>query len=53
MNFTVVEYNTKATASFKTDSPNTKEYKVESTFKTLKIAKMVTVSVADITAPKL
>lgn len=45
-------YKTIATASFKTDSPNTFEYKLGSTPSSLKMDKTVTGSVADKMAPK-
>lgn len=41
-----------ATASFKTLSPKTNAYIFTSTFKSLKIAKMVSGSVGEISAPK-
>jgi len=41
-----------ATASFKMDSPKITEYNLGSTCKALKIAKMVTGSVADRVEPK-
>ena len=50
---TVVEYNTNAIASFNTDSPNTRAYKLASTPSCLNIANTVTGSVAEINAPKL
>ena len=43
--------NTIATASFKTDSPKRSASKFGSTFKSLKTAKTVTGSVAEIMAP--
>ncbi|KAI9578578.1 hypothetical protein GQX74_009152 [Glossina fuscipes] len=41
-----------ATASFRTDSPNTNAYKLTSTCKSWNIARMVRGSVGDINAPK-
>ena len=42
-----------ATASFKTLSPKTREYRVTSTFKSLNIANIVTGSVGEIIAPNV
>lgn len=44
--------NTRATASLSTLSPNTNEYKLTSTLKSLNMAKIVNGSVGEMSAPK-
>ena len=52
LKLTRVLYSTMATASFRTDSPNTSEYSSVLTPSSWKMASTVTGSVAEISAPK-